>query len=95
MAKGGKGKPQPVSSTPQVTGLTGVVVNTNSAYLKWTPVVNATTYWVYRNNYVLAIIPPSEYTDPGPLSPGTYTYEIRAVVATVLGPKSLPLVITI
>lgn len=83
------------NSIPKVTGLTATVVYTNNVYLKWNILVGATTYWIYRNNVVIAIIPPVEYTDAGPLAHGTYTYEVAPVVNSTLGPRSLPAIVTI
>ena len=73
------------TSIPAPTGLTATVTF-NGVYLQWNPVVGATTYWIYRNGYVPAIIPGTSYTDPyGRVGD---VYAIAAVVNQVLGQKS-------
>lgn len=76
------------NTVPQVTGLTATQT-TNGVDLMWNPVPNATTYWVYRSDQgknAIAIIPPTTFTDRYPVA-GT-SYQIAAVVNSVLGPKS-------
>lgn len=94
--RGGK-KPKPGTNTiPPVTGLTATILSdNNSVYLRWDALTNATTYWIYRNNIVLAIIPPTSHTDSVSKPPGIYVYEIAAVVNGMLGPKSAPAQVTI
>ena len=82
------------ASVPQVTGLSASAVNPTDVYLTWNSVPGATSYWIYRNDYVIAIIQNTNYTDIG-VSPGTYTYSIAAVVNQVLGPKSTSATVTL
>ena len=82
------------SGSPQPTGLSATATGPTSVYLSWNSVPNATAYWIYRDNYVPAIVSGTSYTD-GYLSPGTtYTYAIAAVVNSTLGPKSSSVTVT-
>ena len=82
------------NSIPQVTGLTVSVSGSNQINLTWNSVPNATSYWIYRNNYVPAIVTSTSYIDRA-VSPGTtYTYAIAAVVNSTLGPKSASVTVT-
>lgn len=74
------------SSIPAPTGLTATST-LNGVYLQWNPVPNATSYWIYRNGYVPAIIQQVSYTDAHS-GPGTHVYAVAAVVNSTLGPKS-------
>lgn len=77
------------SSIPQVTGLSVNASGPNEIKLKWDSVPNATTYWIYSDRDVKAIIPGTNYTDTARVRSATkYTYSIAAVVKGVLGPKS-------
>lgn len=93
MAKGRKPSGGGSNTVPQVTGLTATVMFTNQVYIQWNGVANATSYWIYRNNYVIAIIQNINYMDIA--NSGTYTYEVAAVVNQVLGPKSISVMATI
>ena len=82
------------NSIPQVTGLSATASGPTQVNLTWNSVPNATSYWIYRDIYVPAIITITNYTD-GSVSPGTtYTYAIAAVVNGSLGPKSSPVTVT-
>jgi len=82
------------TSVPQVTGLSANASGPTQVNLSWNSVPGATTYWIYRDNYVPAIVMGTSYVDGG-VSPGTtYTYAIAAVVNTVLGPKSSSVTVT-
>lgn len=75
------------NTVPAPTGLTATVT-LNGVFIQWNGVTNATSYWIYRNNQVIAIIQNLNYTD-GYTNPGTaYTYAVAAVVNSVLGTKS-------
>ena len=76
------------SSITKVTGLVVKVSGPTKIKLTWNSVPDATTYWIYRNDYVPAIVPATNYADTA-VHPGTtYTYAIAPVVNSVLGPKS-------
>lgn len=82
---GGSGE---TSSIPQPTGLSATAVGPTQVNLSWNSVPGATTYWIYRDIYVPAIITSTSYADKS-VSPGTtYSYAIAAVVNGSLGPKS-------
>jgi len=82
------------SGVPQVTGLSANASGPTQINLSWNSVPNATSYWIYRDNYVPAIVTSTNYTD-GSVSPGTtYTYAIAAVVNSTLGPKSSTVTVT-
>jgi len=83
---GGGGTPPP-TNIPAPTGLTATATM-NGVYLQWTPVPNATTYWIYRDPYVLAIITDSAFTDVSVVKGASYNYAVAAVVNSVLGPRS-------
>jgi hypothetical protein len=83
-----------VSGTQQVTGLSATVAGPTQVNLTWNSVPNAQGYWIYRNGYVPAIVQTTSYTDTEVSGGNTYTYEIAAVVATVLGPKSVSVTVT-
>ena len=82
------------SGIPQPTGLTATASGPTQVNLSWNSVPNATTYWIYRDNYVPAIVTSTNYSDGGVSAGTTYTYAIAAVVNTVLGPKSSPVTVT-
>jgi len=76
------------SSITKVTGLSAKASGPTQINLLWDSVPGATTYWIYRDDYVPAIVRATNYADKK-LSPGTtYTYAIAPVVKSVLGPKS-------
>jgi hypothetical protein len=79
------------SSITKVTGLSAKASGPTQIDLKWDSVPNAQGYWIYRDNYVPAIVVQrTNYADKG-VSPGTtYNYAIAPVVNTVLGPKCVP-----
>ena len=82
------------SGIPQVTGLSAKASGPTKISLKWNSVPNATSYWIYRDNYVPAIIQNTNYADRS-VSPGTtYTYAIAAVVNGTRGPKSSSVKVT-
>ena len=82
------------SSIPPVTGLSVSVSGPNQVNLTWTSVPNATSYWIYRNSYVPAIVTTTNYTDNAVSSGTTYTYAIAAVINSTLGPKSASVTVT-
>ena len=82
------------NSIPQVTGLSVSVSGSNQINLTWNSVPGATSYWIYRNNYVPAIVTSTSYTDNAVSSGTTYTYAIAAVVNSTLGPKSASVTVT-
>ena len=82
------------TSVPQVTGLSAYASGPTQVSLSWNSVAGATTYWIYRDNYVPAIVTSTSFVD-GSVSPGTtYTYAIAAVVNSTLGPKSSSVTVT-
>jgi len=82
------------TGTPQVTGLSANASGSTQVNLSWSSVPGATSYWIYRDTYVPAIVTTTNYAD-GSVSPGTtYTYAIAAVVNSVLGPKSSSVTVT-
>jgi len=82
------------NSIPQVTGLSATASGPTQVNLTWNSVPNATSYWIYRDIYVPAIITVTNYADRS-VSPGTtYTYAIAAVVNGSLGPKSSSVTVT-
>ena len=83
-----------VSSIPQPTGLSANASGSTQVNLAWNSVSNATTYWIYRDIYVLAIVTNTNFTDVS-VSPGTtYTYSVAAVVNSNLGPRSSSVTVT-
>jgi hypothetical protein len=83
-----------ISSVPQVTGLTATASGPTTVNLTWNSVPNATSYWIYRDGYVPAIVTSTNYTDEYLSSGTTYTYAIAAVVSSTLGPKSSSVTVT-
>ncbi len=77
----------PPTNIPAPTGLTATST-TSGVLLKWNPVTDATSYWIYKDGmpYTIAF-GKNEYLDAWVLS-GTHIYEVAAVVNSVLGPKS-------
>ncbi len=91
---GGGGGSGETSGIPQVTGLVAIASGPTAVSLSWNSVPGATSYWIYRDNVVPAIVTTTSYVD-GSVSPGTtYTYSIAAVVNSTLGPKSSPVTVT-
>ena len=84
----------PISTIPQVTGLSATATGPTSVSLTWNSVPNATSYWIYRNGYVPAIVTSTSYVDRGVSAGTTYTYAVAAVVAENLGPKSALVTVT-
>jgi rhamnogalacturonan lyase-like protein len=82
------------TSIPAPTGLSASVTGATNVYLTWNSVTNATSYWVYRNNTMIAIVTSTNYTDNYALS-GTSTYAVAAVVNSVLGQKSGSVTVTL
>lgn len=94
--RGGKngGGSSETTGIPQVTGLSATATSSTVVSLKWNAVTGATSYWIYRDGYVPAIVTTTSYAD-GYLSPNTtYTYAIAAVVNSTLGPKSGTVTVT-
>jgi len=90
---GGTGETPP-SSVPQVTGLSANASGPTQVNLTWNSVPGATTYWIYRDSYVPAIVTTTNFVNRS-VSPGTtYTYSIAAVVNSTLGPKSSSVTVT-
>ena len=88
---GGSGE---TSGIPQVTGLSANASGPTVVNLSWNSVPGATSYWIYRDNYVPAIVTSTNYTDGSVSSGTTYTYAIAAVVNSTLGPKSSSVTVT-
>jgi len=79
---------------PQVTGLSANASGSTQVNLSWSSVPGATSYWIYRDSYVPAIVTTTSFADRS-VSPGTtYTYAIAAVVNSTLGPKSSSVTVT-
>jgi hypothetical protein len=80
---------------PPVTGLTATLDGTD-IYLKWDTLTGATSYWIYRDNIVIAIYTTTSYIDHYATTAGhTYLYAVAAVVNSVLGPKSASASVTV
>lgn len=85
---GGGGSGLINTGIPQVTGLSANATGATSVNLSWNSVTGATSYWIYRDSYVPAIVTSTSYVDRA-VSPGTtYSYAVAAVVNSTLGPKS-------
>jgi rhamnogalacturonan lyase-like protein len=82
------------TSIPQVTGLSATVLGPNTVYLTWNSLSGATSYWVYRNNTVIAIMTSTNYTDSYATPGVSYTYTVAPVVNSVLGPQSASVTVT-
>ena len=82
------------SSIPPVTDLSAKASGPTVINLTWNKVQNATTYWIYRDNYVPGIVTSTNYTDRTVRAGTTYTYAIAAVVNNKLGPKSDSVTVT-
>ena len=82
------------TSIPQPTGLTATAAGPNQVNLTWNSVPNATTYWIYRDSYVPAIVGSTSYADIAVSAGTTYTYAIAAVVNGAVGPKSASVSVT-
>ena len=74
-------------SVSKVNGLSAKASGPTVINLTWESVPNASVYWIYRDNHVVAIVTTANYTHRAKPS-NTYNYEIAAVVNGVLGPKS-------
>ena len=90
---GGSGTGE-TSGIPQPTGLVANASGPTIVNLTWNSVPNATSYWIYRNGYVPAIVTSTSYIDRGVSAGTTYTYAIAAVVNETLGPKSVAVTVT-
>ena len=82
------------SSITKVTGLAVKASGPTQVNLTWNSVPDATTYWIYRDIYVPAIITGTKYADKSVRPGTTYTYAIAPVVNSVLGPKSVAVTVT-
>lgn len=74
------------SNIPAPTGL-AAVINDGAVDLTWNAVSNATSYWIYRNSVVIGIYTTTSFTDEYAAAGYSWSYEVAAVVANVLGPK--------
>jgi len=90
---GGSGGSGGATSVPAPTGLSATVTGATNVYLTWNSVTSATSYWVYRNNTMIAKVTSTNYTDNYALS-GTSTYAVAAVVNSVLGQTSGSVTVT-
>ena len=90
---GGTGE-TPVSSVPQVTGLSAYAAGSTQVNLAWNSVAGGSAYWIYRNNSVLAIVTNAYFSDGAVTSGTSYTYSVAVVVNSVLGPKSSSVTVT-
>ena len=79
---------------PQATGLSAYASGPTQVNLSWNSVPGATSYWIYRDSYVPAIVTSTNYADRSVSSGTTYTYAIAAVVNSTLGPKSVAVTVT-
>ena len=91
---GGGGGTGETSGIPQHTGLSATAAGPTQVNLTWNSVPNATSYWIYRDSYVPAIVTTTNFADRTVSSGTTYTYAIAAVVNSTLGPKSSPVTVT-
>jgi len=82
------------NSITKVTGLSAKASGRTQVNLIWNSVPDATTYWIYRDKYVPAIITGTNYSDKSVRPGTTYTYSIAPVVKGVLGPKSVAATVT-
>jgi hypothetical protein len=82
------------NGVPQVTGLSANATGPTTVSLSWNSVPNAQGYWIYRDNYVPAIVQTTSWVDAAVSAGSTHTYAIAAVVNTVLGPKSVSVTVT-
>jgi hypothetical protein len=82
------------TSIPQVTGLSATVLGPTTVYLTWNSLSGATSYWIYRNNTVIAIMTSTNYTDNYATPGVSYTYAVAPVVNSVLGPQSASVTVT-
>ena len=85
---GSTGDTPPANGIPQPTGLSAIAVGPTQVNLSWNSVPGATTYRIYRDIYVPAIITETSYSDKSVRPGTTYSYAIAAVVNGTLGPKS-------
>ncbi len=93
--KGGGGTGETNNSgIPQPTGLSATASGPTVVNLTWNSVTGATTYWIYRDTYVPAIVTTTNYTDNAVSAGTTYTYAVAAVVNSTLGPKSASVTVT-
>lgn len=92
--RGGGGGGSETNSIPQVTGLSATATGPTVVSLRWDAVPNATSYWIYRDGYVPAIVTTTSYADGYLSSHTTYTYEVAAVINSTLGPKCSPVTVT-
>lgn len=91
---GGGGGTGETSGIPQPTGLSATAAGPTQVNLTWNSVPGATSYWIYRDSYVPAIVTTTNFADRTVSSGTTYTYAIAAVVNSTLGPKSSPVTVT-
>lgn len=91
--KPGSGGGGTVNSIPAPTGLTATALGGGQVALTWNAVTGATSYWIYRDNIVLAIITTTSFTDVY-AGATTHTYAVAAVVNSTLGTRSNPVSVT-
>ena len=85
-------KPVVVTDTTTVYNLSAIVVDTTVS-LTWDAVPNATSYWIFRNDIMIAIYTTPYFVDSYPL-PGTSTYAVAPVINSTLCTKSQPVTVT-
>lgn len=92
--RGGGGSTTGTTNTiPAPTGLTATAVGGGQVALAWNAVSGGTSYWVYRDNIVLAIVTTTSFTDVY-AGAGTHSYAVAAVVNSNLGSRSSSVSVT-
>jgi len=91
---GGGGTTGIINTIPAPTGLTVAASGSGQVSLTWNAVSGATSYWVYRDNIVLAIVTTTSFTDVYAAS-GTHSYAVAAVVNSTLGSRSAAVSVTL
>jgi len=81
------------NSIPAPTGLTATAIGGGQVSLTWNAVSGGTSYWVYRDGIVLAIVTTTSFTDVY-AGAGTHIYATAAVVNSNLGSRSASVSVT-
>lgn len=85
----------PKGDTGSIPAPTGLAANVSGGAvdLTWNSVANATSYWVYRNSAVIAIVTTTSFTDNYATAGYNWSYQVAAVVNSVLGPSCSPVTV--
>lgn len=92
--EGGTNCPVPTPITPVPTVLTPTTITSNSITIVWNPVVNATSYLVYKDGLLAATSGSLSFVDTDLDADTKYAYTVKASINGILSDHTNTLVVT-